>query len=73
MSKELLIDIIGWAGSVEVVLAYAMVSAKRLKADSWLYQLLNLTGAVFLIINTYCTYDPCITESTRTLSPLESD
>ncbi len=53
MSNELIIDFIGWVGSVEVVLAYALVSSQRLKGSSWLYQVLNLTGAIFLIVNTY--------------------
>lgn len=46
------VDIIGWTGSVAVVLAYALVSGNRLKATSSSYQVLNLLGSVFLIVNT---------------------
>ncbi len=49
---KLLIDILGWLGSVEVIAAYALNSYQKIKSDSLLFQLLNLTGAIFLIINT---------------------
>ena len=48
---NLIIDILGWVGSIEVVAAYALNSSQRIKSDSLTFQLLNLTGAVFLIIN----------------------
>ncbi|MEL7147560.1 MAG: hypothetical protein AAFO69_14390 [Bacteroidota bacterium] len=47
-----LIEIIGWTGSVEVILAYALVSYGKIKGDSPVYQWLNLTGGVFLIVHT---------------------
>ncbi|TRX50938.1 hypothetical protein FNH22_25130 [Fulvivirga sp. M361] len=49
---KLLIDIIGWVGSFEVILAYAMISYHKTTAKSLTYQLLNLTGGAFLIVNT---------------------
>jgi hypothetical protein len=48
---ELLINILGWVGSIEVVTAYALNSSQKIKSDSITFQVLNLTGAVFLIIN----------------------
>ena len=48
---ELLIDMLGWVGSVEVVAAYGLNSYQKIKSDSLTFQLLNLTGAIFLIIN----------------------
>lgn len=48
-----LIDIIGWIGSVEVIAAYGLNSYQKIKSDSLLFQILNLTGGIFLIINTY--------------------
>jgi hypothetical protein len=48
---ELLIDILGWIGSIEVIAAYALNSYQKIKSDSIAFQLLNLTGAIFLIIN----------------------
>jgi len=49
---KLLIDIMGWVGSVEVILAYGLNSYQKIKSDSVVFQLLNLTGAAFLIVNT---------------------
>ena len=48
---ELLIDILGWVGSVEVVTAYGLNSYQKIKSDSLTFQLLNLTGSAFLIVN----------------------
>ena len=47
----LLIEILGWVGSIEVVAAYALNSYQKIKSDSLTFQLLNLSGAIFLIIN----------------------
>jgi len=49
---KFLIDSIGWIGSVEVIAAYGLNSYQKIKSDSLLFQLLNLTGGIFLIINT---------------------
>lgn len=46
------VDLIGWAGALAVLLAYALISARKLKGDSRAFQLLNLAGGVFLLINT---------------------
>jgi len=35
-----------------VIVAYVLVSTNRLRGDSVAYQLLNLAGGVFLVINT---------------------
>ncbi|HEY8401923.1 MAG TPA: hypothetical protein VIK89_11710 [Cytophagaceae bacterium] len=47
-----IIDIIGWIGGLEVLLAYFLVSSQKIKGTGLVYQYLNLTGAIFLIINT---------------------
>lgn len=52
MSGKTLIDIVGWIGSAEVILAYVMISYYTV-TSKLLYQLLNLTGAIFLIVNTF--------------------
>jgi hypothetical protein len=46
------VDILGWIGAVEVLAAYLLVSLNKVGGKSVIFQLLNLTGAVFLIINT---------------------
>ncbi len=52
MDMTFFINLIGWAGSAAVILAYVLVSTNRLKGDSVAYQILNLFGGVFLITNT---------------------
>jgi len=46
------LEIIGWTGSLEVILAYALVSNNKIGSTSQAYQWLNLSGGVFLIIHT---------------------
>lgn len=52
MDTTLIVNVIGWLGSAAVIVAYVMVSTNRLRGDSAAYQLLNLVGGVFLVINT---------------------
>ena len=52
MDIILIINLIGWLGSMAVLLAYVLVSTNRLKGDSISYQTLNLFGSIFLMTNT---------------------
>ncbi len=52
MNNEALVDIVGWIGAIALLVAYAMVSARRVEGDSTSYQSLNLVGSVLLIVNT---------------------
>jgi hypothetical protein len=45
------VEVVGWAGALAVLVAYALVSAERVTSRSWTYQLLNIGGAVGLVIN----------------------
>jgi hypothetical protein len=51
---NIFIESIGWIGGVEVLIAYWLVSTNKIKVNKVYvyYQLLNLTGAIFLIANT---------------------
>ncbi|MCC6865674.1 MAG: hypothetical protein IT280_05880 [Ignavibacteria bacterium] len=51
--EKILIDITGWAGSVFVLAAYGLLSTHKLKANSKIYQILNIAGSVCLIFNTF--------------------
>lgn len=53
MKLDLFIDILGWIGGIEVVIGYILISLKKIKAENFYYQFLNLTGAFLLIINTW--------------------
>lgn len=46
------IDLIGWIGGIEILIAYFLISNKKVNETSLSYHLLNLTGAILLIINT---------------------
>jgi hypothetical protein len=47
---KLLIDILGWIGSVLLVAAYALNSYQKIKSDSYTFLILNIVAGLFLII-----------------------
>lgn len=49
---NIMIEILGWAGSLFILLAYILITTRKLNAVSKYYQLLNIAGSLFLIINT---------------------
>ena len=49
---ELTIDVIGWCGALCVLLAYALISTRRVAGNSLRYQSLNVVGASLLLANT---------------------
>jgi hypothetical protein len=44
-----LIDILGWSGSLFLVVAYGLNSYQVIKSDSLLFYSLNIIGGIFLI------------------------
>ena len=52
MSPTILINIIGWIGSILYLLAYALISAKKTQGDSFLYQGVNILAGILLVIYT---------------------
>lgn len=52
MYPKLLIDILGWTGSILYLLAYALVSAKKTEGDSLLYQGINILAGSLLVVYT---------------------
>lgn len=48
--KNLLIEIIGWYGTVAIVGSYALNSFNVLSSNSLPYQILNATGAIAIIV-----------------------
>lgn len=50
---EILIEIIGWIGSVLIVGAYALNLNGKLEANDMRYIWANIIGAVFFMINSY--------------------
>lgn len=47
----MIFEVIGWSGTGAILLAYALVSTGRISSTSKNYQLLNLFGAIGIIIN----------------------
>ena len=52
MNNQFWFDAIGWAGAAALLVAYAMISYKKLEGDSAAYQALNISGSLLLAANT---------------------
>jgi hypothetical protein len=52
MNNHVWFDAIGWLGAVTLLVAYGMVSSRKLEGDSVAYQLLNIVGSLLLAANT---------------------
>ena len=50
MNKNTLAEIAGWYGTAAILLAYTLVSFDIVMSDSVWFQLLNLTGALGIIV-----------------------
>ncbi len=48
-------SVLGWIGIIFIMLAYILLSTKKLKVDYVIYHLLNFLGAAGLIISTFIT------------------
>ena len=51
--NTILIDILGWLGVALFLVAYALVSTKKLEGDSVIYQAMNILGGVLLVTNSF--------------------
>jgi hypothetical protein len=52
MNNHLWFDTVGWIGAAALLVAYAMVSSRKLEAHSHTFQLLNVGGSLLLAANT---------------------
>jgi hypothetical protein len=48
---KLAVEVIGWAGAVLILGAYALLSSGKLRAESVSYQLMNILGAAGFVVN----------------------
>ena len=48
---ETFVNIVGWFGAALLLIAYALVSTKRLEGTSYTFQLLNVMGGIMLASN----------------------
>lgn len=49
----MLIEVVGWIGAILIVLAYFLVTNKKISPASHKFHLLNLIGAIGVIVNSY--------------------
>jgi len=54
---KILVEIIGWYGALAVLSAYVLVSFGDLSANTILFQGLNFTGAMGLVVNSWYKHD----------------
>jgi hypothetical protein len=52
MKDHVWFDTIGWMGAAALLLAYAMVSARKWEGHSSMFQFLNVGGSLLLAANT---------------------
>lgn len=52
-TKKIIIELLGWYGVTAVFSAYALVSYEVVDPRDLTYQLLNLTGATGIIVNSF--------------------
>jgi cell division protein FtsW (lipid II flippase) len=50
-AMQILVEALGWVGGALILLAYALLSAQKIDAQSKTYQLLNIVGAAGFIVN----------------------
>ena len=53
MSLKLIIDVLGWTGSILYLVAYALVSMKKTQGDSILYQGMNIVAGTLLVVYSF--------------------
>ncbi len=52
MNNQFWFDAVGWLGAAALLVAYAMVSSRKLEGHSTVFQLLNVGGSLLLAANT---------------------
>lgn len=53
MSQAAFMDLLGWVGTILYLIAYYLVSIKKVEGDSFSYQSMNIVAGVLLVINTF--------------------
>jgi hypothetical protein len=50
--NALVFDVLGWIGAFLLLLAFGLVSFKKIEADSRTYQWMNIAASILLLVNT---------------------
>ncbi|MFN8411488.1 MAG: hypothetical protein U0Z26_03785 [Anaerolineales bacterium] len=48
--EKMIMNTLGWTGAALYLIAYGLISAKKVESDSWLYQGMNIVAGIMLII-----------------------
>ncbi len=51
MNNKIYIEIVGWYGMFALIVAYGLVSFQFIGASDFLFQILNLTGALGIVVH----------------------
>ena len=55
--RKQIVETFGWYGTAAIIGAYALSSFSIIKPDSLIYQILNLTGALGIVTDTWFKKD----------------
>ena len=58
--ERIIIDILGWIGTILFLIAYGLVSAKKVESDSWWYQGMNLIAGGLDVIGNSVMIGECL-------------
>jgi hypothetical protein len=50
-TEQIVVEVVGWAGALLILLGYLLISAGKLNGQSPLYQWMNIVGAAGFVIN----------------------
>ena len=53
MNNAVFMDTLGWIGTVLYLIAYLLISLKKMEGDSLAYQGMNIVAGILLVINTF--------------------
>lgn len=56
-TRKIIIDLLGWYGVLAILMAFALNNFEVLTARDVVYQLLNLTGAIGIIVSSLAKKD----------------
>jgi hypothetical protein len=61
LNKKIITEVIGWYGITVILFAYILISFEIIFPTSFIYQIMNGTGAVCIMYETYKKrdYQPC--------------
>jgi len=50
---QTLVNVLGWIGAVLYLVAYALISSKKVEGDASLYQGINILAGILVVLNSF--------------------